>query len=79
MYRQALVLAADIGLLREQARAHDGLGAVNRASDPRAAREHWERAIAIYDQLNLAEADQLRDQLTTVDTVDATIERGLNV
>jgi tetratricopeptide (TPR) repeat protein len=71
-YQQALAIATELGLHREQARAHGGIGAVTRASDPRATREHWEQAIAIYDQLNLPEADQLRDQLSTMDTVDAT-------
>jgi len=71
-YQQALAIATELGLHREQARAHGGIGAVTRTSDPRATREHWEQAIAIYDQLNLPEADQLRDQLSTMDAVDAT-------
>jgi hypothetical protein len=51
--------------------ARGGIGAVTRTSDPRATHEHWGKAIAIYDQLNLPEADQLRDQLSTVDAVEA--------
>ncbi|MBV9448816.1 MAG: tetratricopeptide repeat protein [Streptosporangiaceae bacterium] len=64
----ALDLASRSGHPPEEARAHDGLGhAYHAAGDDEQAREHWRQAIAIYTELSLPEAEQVRTQLALTD------------
>jgi tetratricopeptide (TPR) repeat protein len=52
----------------EQARAHKGLAQAHQdAGNHAQARHHWQEALAIYADLNAAEADQIRAQLTAAD------------
>ncbi|MFE9203330.1 tetratricopeptide repeat protein [Micromonospora sp. NPDC007230] len=53
-HKAALALAREIGDRHEEARAHDGLGRALR--DPGAARDHRDRAMAIYTDLDVPEA-----------------------
>jgi DNA-binding SARP family transcriptional activator/tetratricopeptide (TPR) repeat protein/transcriptional regulator with XRE-family HTH domain len=60
----ALDTAVRAGLRDQQARAHAGLGHVHRASSEQdLAREHFARALALYNDLGVPEATQLRDEL----------------
>ncbi|GIJ43533.1 hypothetical protein Val02_04190 [Virgisporangium aliadipatigenens] len=53
--------------LDQEAFAHVGLGWSHQAlGDPRLAREHWDRALAIYDDLGLPEADEVRARLSAL-------------
>ncbi len=66
----ALDLASQIGDKYQQARAHDGLGHVcNDTGDPHKARRHWQESLAIYEELGVPEADQVRAQLTAAQTL----------
>jgi DNA-binding SARP family transcriptional activator/Tfp pilus assembly protein PilF len=63
-YTAALGLAGQVGNKHEQARAHNGLGQVHSTrGDVGPAREHWQKALTIYTELDLREADQVRAQL----------------
>lgn len=60
-YTAALGLATEIGLKFDQARAHDGLGRVHQLTDDLSqAREHWQQALALYIELGVPEAEDLR-------------------
>jgi tetratricopeptide (TPR) repeat protein len=60
----ACAIASDIGDRYQQARAHNGLAhAHNALARPVEAREHWEKALALYTQLGTPEADEVRAQL----------------
>jgi len=63
-YTTARDLAVGIGERRELARAHAGLGRAHRTlGDKALAREHYERALALYADLGTPEADQIRARL----------------
>lgn len=56
--------AGDIGDRNERARANAGLGHAYRdLGDPHQAREHWQRALALYEELGAPEADGIRTLL----------------
>lgn len=58
--------ASKIGHRHEQARADDGLGHAHHClGNPRQAREHWQRAFALYEELGVPAAEQVRAQLIT--------------
>ncbi|GAA2639376.1 tetratricopeptide repeat protein [Dactylosporangium fulvum] len=64
-HREALEVAIEIGSLFSQARAHTGLGDVHQATaDPAAAAHHWRQALAAYTDLDVPEAQQVRDRLS---------------
>ncbi|MFL6125295.1 tetratricopeptide repeat protein [Actinophytocola sp.] len=65
-HQQALSLARDGAYRQEEANAHHGIGNALLATDPDGAREHWRQALAIYDQLGVPKADEVRRQLTAV-------------
>ena len=57
-------IASDIGDTYQQARAHDGLARAHHAlASTGQARDHWERALALYTHLGTPEADQARAEL----------------
>ncbi len=63
-HQAALILAEEIGNRQEQARALDGLaGALHAAGSSARAREHWRAALAIYTELDVPEAAQVRERL----------------
>ncbi|MDI1463206.1 tetratricopeptide repeat protein [Catellatospora sp. KI3] len=63
-HRAAFALTARTGDRGEHARALDGLAcALDACGDPAAARDHWTRALAVYTDLGLPEADRIRDRL----------------
>ncbi|HEX6345855.1 AfsR/SARP family transcriptional regulator [Umezawaea sp.] len=62
-HRQALAHALDIGDRHQQARAHLGLGHAVSATDPDAARLHWEQSLALYRDLGVPEADRVSAHL----------------
>jgi Flp pilus assembly protein TadD len=63
-HASALGLASHVGNKHEQARAHNGLGCVYSArGDADLACAHWRKALTIYTELGLREADQVRTQL----------------
>jgi tetratricopeptide (TPR) repeat protein len=67
-HTEALAIATDIGDRDQQARAHNGLGHAHRSlDDPARARRHYQVALAIYTDLGMAQADQVRTHLDTVD------------
>jgi tetratricopeptide (TPR) repeat protein/transcriptional regulator with XRE-family HTH domain len=62
-HRAALDLVVHLGPSAEQARAHDGLAHVARTSGrPDQARQHWERVLAIFTEL---EVDHVEDDDVT--------------
>jgi tetratricopeptide (TPR) repeat protein len=57
-------IASDVGDTYQQARAHDGLACAHHAlARPDQARDHWDQALALYSQLGVPEADQVRARL----------------
>ncbi|KAA2254426.1 tetratricopeptide repeat protein [Solihabitans fulvus] len=62
-HQHALSLAERTDNPYQQARAHDGIAATLHVCDPEAARRHWRLALAIYVDLGLTEARQVRYQL----------------
>jgi len=60
----ALRLATQIGDRHQQARAQEGLGHTYAASDAALAGEYWQKALAIYTDLGVPEADQVRARLS---------------
>ncbi|MEN3362200.1 MAG: hypothetical protein V7637_6182, partial [Mycobacteriales bacterium] len=75
--RPALALARHHGALRvangtgnryEQARAHVGLGRAHHATgDLDQARVHWQRALALFGELRVPDAEDVRAQLAALD------------
>jgi tetratricopeptide (TPR) repeat protein len=64
----ALELANRTDYKPEQARAQDGLGrAYHAAGDHERARAHWEQALALYTELGVPEAEQIRAQLAVAE------------
>ena len=62
----ALELTIECDLRHDQARAHDGLGRACRAfGDELQARRHWEQALAIYTELGVPEAAEVRGRLSS--------------
>lgn len=60
-HQQALAIASASGDRRQAARAHEGIARAFRTHrNPRGAREHLEHAIAIYTDLGVPRAEQLR-------------------
>jgi tetratricopeptide (TPR) repeat protein len=60
--------AADTGHRGQQARAHTGLGhAHHTLGNPALARHHYQHALALYTDLGLPEADQIRTHLAALD------------
>jgi tetratricopeptide (TPR) repeat protein len=66
-HRQSLAICRELGDHFQEARAHWGLGAAAAAADgPPAAWPHWAVALAIFERLDVPEADDLRRLLGTV-------------
>ncbi|WP_239166074.1 tetratricopeptide repeat protein [Actinoplanes italicus] len=64
----AHIAAADTGNREQQARALTGLGHVHHTlGDPALAREHYRHALALYTDLGMPEADQVRTHLAALD------------
>jgi hypothetical protein len=60
----ALGLASQIGAKLQQARAHHGLARGHEAVfDPGQARPHWQQALALYTDLGVPEAGQVRAEV----------------
>ena len=65
----ALAVAADIGELDQQARAHTGLGRAHEALEHRArARRHYQHALTLYTDLGVPDADQIKTHLTSLNS-----------
>jgi DNA-binding SARP family transcriptional activator/Flp pilus assembly protein TadD len=65
-HRAALAHADETGDREYQARALDGMAvAYDAAGEPEEARQHWSRALDIYAELQLPEADGIRARLAT--------------
>ncbi|NKE62108.1 tetratricopeptide repeat protein [Lentzea sp. PSKA42] len=62
-HRESLALAADAQHRHEEATAHDGIAQVIVATEPESARDHWARALAIYEELGAPETDEVRQSL----------------
>ncbi len=61
----ALRLASQTGDKYEQARAHNGLAHCHHpVGDPAQAHHHWQQALALYAELGVPEAGQIRAQLS---------------
>jgi tetratricopeptide (TPR) repeat protein len=61
--------AADTGARDQQARAHAGLAhAYEALSEPVPARQHYERALALFTELGMPDAAHLRDRLDALST-----------
>ncbi|MGI5188250.1 AfsR/SARP family transcriptional regulator [Promicromonospora sp. CA-289599] len=68
-HTEALALAAADGTRHQQARAHAGIGHAHRAlGNPDLARTHYEHAHAIYTDLGMPEAEEMRATLAEVPT-----------
>jgi tetratricopeptide (TPR) repeat protein len=64
-YQHALALAERTDARLEQAKALDGLANTLESTDPAAAHEHWRRALALYENLELPERNTVRARLAT--------------
>jgi DNA-binding SARP family transcriptional activator/Tfp pilus assembly protein PilF len=74
-YRRSLDLFRDLGDRREEAATLTHLGETHRADgDADAARTAWQHAVAILDDLNQPEAEQLRTRMRELDPT--TTDRG---
>ena len=63
-YQRALTITHRTGNRYQRGHAHNGIAAVLAAAgDTPAARGHWEQALALYTELNVPEADEVRAQL----------------
>ena len=63
-HHDALTLARQTGARYEQARAHDGLARAYQATgDCSHARRHWQQALAVYTDMGVPEAGQVRAML----------------
>lgn len=68
-HTEALALAGADGARHQQARAHAGIGHAHRAlGNPDLARTHYEQACAIYTELGMPDAEEMRAMLTEVPT-----------
>ncbi|MDI5978263.1 tetratricopeptide repeat protein [Amycolatopsis magusensis] len=56
-FRDALQIALETGCIGDQAYAHHGLG------EATGEREHWERALALYAEMGVPEANEVRARL----------------
>jgi tetratricopeptide (TPR) repeat protein len=64
----ALAVAVEIGEQDVQAHAHAGLGLAHHSTgDLDRARMHWHKALALYTDLGVAEAETVRTQLAALD------------
>ncbi len=64
----ALTLATQVDDRYEQARAHDGLAQVHRAADDLdQTRYQWQHALALYTDLGVPDADDVRSYLTALE------------
>jgi DNA-binding SARP family transcriptional activator/tetratricopeptide (TPR) repeat protein/DNA-binding XRE family transcriptional regulator len=59
-FRDALEIATETSCIADQACAHRGLG------DATGEREHWQRALALYAEMGVPEADEVRARLNRV-------------
>ena len=67
----ALALADQMGDKYQQACAHDGLACARQASgDLGQARRHWLRALALYTDLDVPEADEVSARLAAASRAD---------
>ncbi|MEV0952721.1 tetratricopeptide repeat protein [Promicromonospora sp. NPDC050249] len=67
LHDEALALASAAGSRYQQARAHAGIGHARRTTgDPDLARAHYEHAHAIYTELGMPEAEEMRAMLGEV-------------
>lgn len=62
-HRDALRLAVEVTNRDEEGRAHHGLARTLAASDPQAAVAHWKQALAIYTELAVPRAADVRREL----------------
>ncbi len=73
----ALILASQIGDRYEQARAHHGLAHTHHATDEfDRARHHWCRALALYTDLDVPDANDVHACLAALDHEDRTPSRS---
>lgn len=67
LHTEALGTATDVGVRHQQARAHAGIGRAHRTvGDHDLARTHYEQAHAIYADLGMPEAEEIRAVLAEV-------------
>jgi DNA-binding SARP family transcriptional activator/DNA-binding XRE family transcriptional regulator len=59
-FREALEIAVETSSISDQARAHHGLG------ETTGEREHWKHALALYAEMGVPEADEVRARLNQV-------------
>jgi tetratricopeptide (TPR) repeat protein len=71
-HHAALRVAAGTGNRYEQARAHVGLGRAHHATgDLDQARVHWQRALALFGELRVPDAEDVRAQLAALERATA--------
>ncbi|MEU8421660.1 BTAD domain-containing putative transcriptional regulator [Micromonospora sp. NPDC048835] len=64
LHRRVLADAVRMGARHEQARALDGIARCLRDTDPAAARSHWIRALALYEQIESPDQHEVSRLLT---------------
>ncbi len=66
-YRSALTVTRECGNRDIQARALDGIGTIlHTTGHPREAQEHWQEALAIYTELGMPQAEEVRTRLAAL-------------
>ncbi|MEU8328707.1 tetratricopeptide repeat protein [Micromonospora sp. NPDC048839] len=69
-HNAAHVIVVEIGAYHEHARSHAGLGHAHRAlGAPTSARDHFQRALTLYTDLDMPEAEQIRAHLAALDSL----------
>jgi DNA-binding SARP family transcriptional activator/tetratricopeptide (TPR) repeat protein len=68
VHERALELATQLGSGRQRARAHHGIAQALAAADPPAAHDHARAALAIFEDLQLPDAEPVRELLRCLDT-----------
>jgi tetratricopeptide (TPR) repeat protein len=66
-HESALALAREVHVRPQEARAHNGIAHALCSTDPPAARDHWRRALDIYLEIGVPEADDIRRRLEDLD------------
>jgi tetratricopeptide (TPR) repeat protein len=67
LHRRALHLAERIDYRIEQARAYDGLATTSADSHPALAREHWHRALQLFEDMGVPERHAVARKLAALD------------
>jgi DNA-binding transcriptional ArsR family regulator len=64
LFREAADQASALHCRYDEARAHDGIARCLVGTDPAAAKEHWEKALAVFSSMGVPERSEVERRLT---------------